>query len=117
MLEVSEAKGLRSLELENARLKRPSVDAMQDVSTVKEMPEKFVRPGPGERRGRLGDEGKGVLAAAGLRSGGDGSAGLTAAADPAGGRGDTAALREMTAECRRFGIGACTVCFRGKVRC
>ena len=36
-LEVSEAKPLRSLELENAKLKRLLADAMLDVSTLKEM--------------------------------------------------------------------------------
>ena len=36
-LEVSEAKRLRSLELENAKLKRLLADAMLDVSTLKEM--------------------------------------------------------------------------------
>ena len=34
---VSEGKRLRSLELENAKLKRLLVDAMLDVSTLKEM--------------------------------------------------------------------------------
>ena len=36
-LEVSEAKRLRSLEVENAKLKRLLADAMLDVSTLKEM--------------------------------------------------------------------------------
>ena len=36
-LEVSEAKRLRSLELENTKLKRLLADAMLDVSTLKEM--------------------------------------------------------------------------------
>ena len=36
-LEVSEEKRLRSLEVENAKLKRPLADAMLDVSTLKEM--------------------------------------------------------------------------------
>ena len=36
-LEVSEAKRLRSLEAENAKLKRLLADAMLDVSTLKEM--------------------------------------------------------------------------------
>ena len=50
-LEVSEAKRLRSLELENAKLKRLLAEAMLDVSTLKEMLGKnFQRPGPGEQR-------------------------------------------------------------------
>ena len=36
-LEVSEAQRLRSLETENAKLKRLLADAMLDVSTLKEM--------------------------------------------------------------------------------
>ncbi len=36
-LEVSEAQRLRSLEAENAKLKRLLADAMLDVSTLKEM--------------------------------------------------------------------------------
>jgi len=36
-LEVSEAKRLRSLEAENAKLKRLLAEAMLDVSTLKEM--------------------------------------------------------------------------------
>ena len=36
-LEVSEAQRLRSLEAENAKLKRLLADAMMDVSTLKEM--------------------------------------------------------------------------------
>lgn len=36
-LEVSEAKRLRSLEAENAKLKRLSAEAMLDASTLKEM--------------------------------------------------------------------------------
>ncbi len=36
-LEVSEAKRLRSLETENAKLKRLLADAILDVSTLKEM--------------------------------------------------------------------------------
>ena len=50
-LEVSEAKRLRSMELETAKLKRLSVDAMPDVSTLKEMLGKTSdAPGPGEER-------------------------------------------------------------------
>ena len=43
-LEVSEAKRLRSLELENAKLKRLLADAMLDVSTLKEMLGKLLTP-------------------------------------------------------------------------
>ena len=39
-VEVSEAKGLRGLEAENAKLKRLLADAMLDVSILKEMPRK-----------------------------------------------------------------------------
>ena len=50
-LEVSEAKWLRSLEVENAKLKRLLADAMLDVSTLKERLKKnSCRSGPGEAR-------------------------------------------------------------------
>ena len=44
-LEVSEAKRLRNLEAENAKLKRLSPDAMLDVSTLKEMLGRNFCPG------------------------------------------------------------------------
>ena len=62
--------------MENAKLKRLLADAMLDVSTPKEMLGKTSNAQDPENSGRLGDEGKGALAAAGLRSGGHGSAGL-----------------------------------------
>ena len=82
-LEVSEAKRLRSLELENAKLKRLLADVMLDVSTLKEMLGKTSNAQYPERSGGLGDEGKGALAAAGVLSGGDGSAGLPVSVDAA----------------------------------
>ena len=72
----SEAKATSELEVENAKLKRLLADAMLDVSTPKEMLGKTSNAQDPENSGRLGDEGKGALAAAGLRSGGHGSAGL-----------------------------------------
>ena len=80
---MSEAKRLRSLELENAKLKRLLADAMLEVSTLKEMLEKTSDAQDPERSGGLGDEGKGALAAAGLRSGGNGFAGLPVSVDVA----------------------------------
>ena len=56
---MSEAKRLRNLEVENAKLKRLLADAMRDVSTLKEMLEKTSNAQDPERSGGLGDEGKG----------------------------------------------------------
>ena len=56
---MSEAKRLRSLELENAKLKRLLADAMLEVSTLKEMLEKTSDAQDPERSGGLGDEGRG----------------------------------------------------------
>ena len=55
-LEVSEAKRLRSLEVENAKLNRLLVDAMLDVSALKEMRGKTSDAQDPERSGGLGDE-------------------------------------------------------------
>ena len=82
-LEVSEAKRLRSLELENAKLKCLLADAMLDVSTLNEMLGKTSNAQDPERNGGLGDQRKGALAAAGLRSGGDESRGLPLSVDAA----------------------------------
>ena len=56
-LEVSEAKRLRSLEAENAKLKRLLAEAMLDVSTLKEMVGTSDAQAP-KKSGGLGDEGK-----------------------------------------------------------
>ena len=69
--------------MENAKRKRLLADAILDVSTLKEMPEKTSNAQVPERSGGLGDEGKGALAAAGVRLGGYGSAGLPISVDAA----------------------------------
>jgi len=81
-LEVSEARRLRSLEAENAKLKRLLAEAMLDVSTLKEMVGKTSDAQVQERSGGLGDEGKRALAAAGMWPGGAGSAGVPVPVDP-----------------------------------
>ena len=84
---MSEAKRLRSLEAENAKLKRLLAEAMLDVSTLKEMVGKTSDAQIQEGSGGLGDEGERALAAAGLWSGGDGSAGVPVPVEEAGRRG------------------------------
>ncbi len=58
-MEVSDAKRLRGLEEENAKLKKLLAEAMLDVSTLREMLAK---------NRDLGDQGEGLLAAAGLQA-------------------------------------------------
>ena len=70
-LEVSEAQRLRSLEAENAKLKRLLADAMLDVSTLKEMLGKTSDAQVQEGSRGLGDGGERALAAPGLQPGGD----------------------------------------------
>ena len=104
--------------MENAKLKRLLADAMLDVSTLKELLGKTSEAQDPERNGGLGDEEKGALAAAGLRSGGGGSAGLPVSVDAAGRRGDTAeaaGVRSGTPSV--LGIGASTFCFCGMAGC
>ena len=75
-MEVSDAKRLRGLEEENAKLKRLLADAMLDVSTLKDMLGKTSDTRCKEESRGLGNEGKSVLAAPRLRSGRDRPAGL-----------------------------------------
>ena len=88
-LEVAEAKRLRSLELENAKLKRLLGTRCWTYRHSRRCWEKTSDAHDPERSGGLGDEGERALAAAGLRSGGDGSAGLPVSVDAAGRRGST----------------------------
>jgi putative transposase len=66
-MEVAEAKRLKALEDENGKLKRLLADAMLDVSTLKEMLGKTAEARLKEERRDLGNNGKGLLTAPGLR--------------------------------------------------
>lgn len=48
-MEVSDAKKLKALEVENAKLKKLLAEQMMDVSTLKEMLGKILRPGARRR--------------------------------------------------------------------
>lgn len=75
-MEVSDAKRLRGLEEENAKLKRLVADAMLGVSTLREMLGKTSNAQAKERGRDLGNERESVFAVPCLRSGRDRPAGL-----------------------------------------
>lgn len=67
-MEVSDAKRLKALELENAKLKKMLAEQMLDVATLKEMLGKTSEARITEKRRGLGNEGEVLFAAAGLFS-------------------------------------------------
>ena len=69
-LEVSEAKRLRQLEDENAKLKRLLAESMLDVSTLREMLGKTSNAQFEEKRRELGDRDQRLFATPGLWPGG-----------------------------------------------
>jgi putative transposase len=68
-MEVSEAKRLKALEEENAKLKKLLAESMLDVSTPREALEKTSDAQFPEAVRGLGDHGEGLLAASRLRAG------------------------------------------------
>ena len=83
-MEVSDAKKLKGLESENAKLKKLLAEQMMDVATLKEMLGKTFEARFKEKSGGLGHHREELFAAAGLHSGRDRSAGLSAQIDTAG---------------------------------
>ncbi len=69
-MEVSEAKRLKTLEDENAKLKKLLAESMMDVSTLREMFGKTSDARLEEKRRELGDRREGLLATPRLRAGG-----------------------------------------------
>ncbi len=68
-MEVSEARRLKALQDENAKLKRLLAESVMDVSTLKELLEKKPRDARFAAGSRdLGDYETGLLAAAGQRA-------------------------------------------------
>ena len=68
-MEVSEAKRLKSLEEENAKLKKLLAESMMDVSTLREMLGKTSDAWLKEDCRELGNRNQGIFATAGLRTG------------------------------------------------
>ena len=69
-MEVSEAKRLKALEEENAKLKRLLAESMLDVSTLREMLGKTSNAQFEEKRRELGDRDQRLFATPGLWPGG-----------------------------------------------
>ncbi len=67
-MEVSDAKRLRGLEEENVKLKKLLAESMLDVSTLREMLAKTGDAWLAAICRDLGDQGEGLLAAAGLQA-------------------------------------------------
>jgi putative transposase len=102
-MEVSEAKRLKALEAENAKLKKMLAEQMLDVAMLKEMLGKTsearckaTRCGPGHDREKL-------QPAAGLRPGRDRSARLSAGSSRPADAGLRERLNELSSERRSFG--------------
>ena len=83
-MDVSDAKKLRALEAENAKLKKLLAEQMMDVSTLKEMLEKTSEAWCAAKGCGLGHDTEGISATAGLHFGGDRSACVSASANPVG---------------------------------
>ncbi len=86
-MEVSEAKRLKALEAENAKLKKMLAEQMLDVATLKEMLGKTSEARFEAASCGLGHEGEELFAAAGLCPGRDRPARVSTTADQAGGPG------------------------------
>ena len=84
-MEVSDAKRLKALEAENAKLKKLLAEQMMDVSTLKEMLGKTFEARFTQKRGDLGHERKAIQSEAGLRLGWDRPACLSACVEAASG--------------------------------
>lgn len=96
-MEVSDARRLKALEAENAKLKKRLAEQMLDVATLKEMLEKTSEARFEETCRELGYEGEELFAAAGLCLGRDRSARLSAPVE-APGRHGTARQDEGTGD-------------------
>ncbi|KIN61779.1 Mobile element protein [Sulfitobacter noctilucae] len=83
-MEVSDAKKLKGLEAENAKLKKLLAEQMMDVSTLKEMLGKTSEACCAAACRGLCHDTEGIPSAAGLRFGRDRSACPSATADPIG---------------------------------
>ena len=75
-MEVSDARKLKGLEEENAKLKRLLAESMLDVSTLKEMLAKTSNAWLAACGRDLGDYGEELLAVSGVHAGGHGAEGL-----------------------------------------
>jgi putative transposase len=109
-MEVSDAKRLKALEEENAKLKKLLAEQMMDVSTLREMLEKTSDARLEEERRELGHRREGLLAAAGLCPGWHRSACLPLPVDAAGRCRLRQRLRELSSERRRFGYRRLHIC-------
>ena len=81
-MEVSEAKRLKTLEDENARLKKLLAEQMMDVATLKEMLGKTSDAWFKEKSRELGDQGKKLFTASRLQAGRHRPACLSLSVDP-----------------------------------
>jgi len=83
-MEVSDAKKLKALEAENAKLKKLLAEQMMDVSTLKQILEKTSEAWCAAARRGLGHDTEGISTAAGLRFGWDRPARLSAGVNSIG---------------------------------
>ena len=84
-MEVSDAKKLKALEAENAKLKKLLAEQMMDVSTLKEMLGKTFEARFTQKRGDLGHDRETIQSKAGVRLGWDRPACLSAPVEAASG--------------------------------
>lgn len=94
-MEVSDAKRLRVLEDENARLKKLLAESMLDVSTLKDLLAKTPDARLAARCRDLGDQGEGLFAAARVPARGHGAQDVPLCEPTAGRHGDPAAAASL----------------------